>query len=108
MRSRNGSNRRREAPLHSLGDDDDSPSSSRSSLSLDALATELGLPPSQGSHSTPLIRTSEENKRHQHDKDQVPNLSQRVEEDEDLVKIDEEIGFFEEELRQSKRSDRLL
>ncbi|GAA5906743.1 uncharacterized protein JCM6883_005675 [Sporobolomyces salmoneus] len=96
----------REAPLHSLGDDDDSPSSSKSSLSLDALATELGLPPHQQPHSTPLVRLSEENKRHQHDRDRVSHLPERVEEDEDLVKIDEEIGFFEEELKQQTKRDR--
>ncbi|GAA5960296.1 hypothetical protein JCM3765_002534 [Sporobolomyces pararoseus] len=108
MRSRNG-NHQREAPLHSLGNDD-SPSSSRSSLSLDALATELGLPASQHPHSTPLVRLSEDNKRHQHDQDRVADLTERVEEDEDLVKIDEEIEFFEEELRQQgkTKSDRLL
>ncbi|GAA5975374.1 hypothetical protein JCM5350_006457 [Sporobolomyces pararoseus] len=110
MRSRNGKHQR-EAPLHSLGNDEDSPSSSRSSLSLDALATELGLPPSQHPHSTPLVRLSEESKRHQHDRDRVSDLTERVEEDEDLVKIDQEIEFFEEELRQQgnkSKPDRLL
>lgn len=110
MRSRLGSGR--DAPLHSLGDDDDSPSSSRrSSLSLDALATELGLPPDQTANATRLVRLSEENKRHQHDGDRVAHLTERVDEDEDLVKIDQEIGFFEEELKQQRfenSRDRLL
>lgn len=86
-------------PQHTLGSD--SPSSSRSSFSLDALATELGLPTE---HS--LVRLSEENKLHQHDQDRVSHLSERVEEDMELVKIDEEIEGFERELNQ--RRDRLL
>ncbi|GAA5883759.1 hypothetical protein JCM16303_002356 [Sporobolomyces ruberrimus] len=99
LRSRNRPTER-EAPLHTL--DSGSPSSSRSSLSLDALATELGLPPTHA--ATPLVRLSEENKRHQHDNDRVSHLAERVEEDEDLVKIDEEIEFFEDELRQQQKT----
>ncbi|GAA5926195.1 uncharacterized protein JCM15063_000212 [Sporobolomyces koalae] len=95
-----------EAPLHSLGDDEDEEGlrrSTSSELSLDTLADELGLPLSHSSRSNSLIRTSAEAKRHQHDADRVPHLSERIDEDAQLVKIDDEIEGFEQELRQRKQ-----
>ncbi|GAA5820040.1 hypothetical protein JCM10212_004986 [Sporobolomyces blumeae] len=78
------STRAEQAAFYSLGE---SPPSSRDSLVVDSTA--------QSHH---LVRMSEDNKRHQHDADRIRGLAERVEEDEDLVKIDDEIESFEREV----------
>ncbi|CEQ42404.1 SPOSA6832_04206 [Sporobolomyces salmonicolor] len=79
------------APFHSLGD----PSSARSSL--DA-AVHLGL--GSAEDASPLVRVSEDGKAHQHDRDQIRNLAQLVEDDAELLELEGRTKVFEAQLDQ--------
>ncbi|GAA5960198.1 hypothetical protein JCM21900_000438 [Sporobolomyces salmonicolor] len=79
------------APFHSLGD----PSSARSSL--DA-AVHFGL--GSAEDASPLVRVSEDGKAHQHDRDQIRDLAQLVEDDAELLELEGRTKVFEAQLDQ--------